>query len=171
MQDSELKSLIDKLIPPSDYQHRNGFSNEALLNSLTIKEKVIVEDVLIDRLIQDKGLDDLIIESLAILKSQKAVPVLRERIVNASDEFKIIISTAIFEITKEKDVYEIAKEAFKRIEANKDGYHNIRIVQMFYYLGRLMSPEINEIISGFTDHPDYIVSYNAKRYSHRPNHQ
>jgi hypothetical protein len=165
MQDSELKSLIDKLIPPSDYQHRNGFSNEALLNSLT---KVIVEDVLIDRLIQDKGLDDLIIESLAILKSQKAVPVLRERIMNASDEFKIIISTAIFEITKEKDVYEIAKEAFKRIDANKDAYHKFRIVSMFYYLGRLMSPEINKVVLGFTNHPDSMVSYNAKRFSYDP---
>ena len=38
-----IEHLLKELIPPSDYQHRNGFSNEHIILRLTENEKTEVE--------------------------------------------------------------------------------------------------------------------------------
>ena len=42
-----IKDLLTEIIPPSDYQHRNGFSNELIIDSLIETEKTHEEMVLI----------------------------------------------------------------------------------------------------------------------------
>ena len=50
---TELDKLIDKLIPyPADYQHRNGFNNEPLIDQLNNEDRVLVEIGLIEKLIE-----------------------------------------------------------------------------------------------------------------------
>jgi len=68
--------LIKELIPSSDYQHRNGFRNEHIVLSLTEKEKLEVEQNLIEML--EKKEDDLIGETLTIMKSTDSLPALQK---------------------------------------------------------------------------------------------
>lgn len=45
-----INQLLKEIIPPDDYQHRNGFSNEHIILSLIEKEKMEVEKNLIEML-------------------------------------------------------------------------------------------------------------------------
>ncbi|TXK71252.1 HEAT repeat domain-containing protein [Mesonia sp. HuA40] len=84
-----IEQLIKELIPPNDYQHRNGFSNEHIVLSLTEKEKLEVESTLIEML-EDKE-DDLIGETLTIMKSTDSLPTLQKRLnLTNSSTMKII---------------------------------------------------------------------------------
>ncbi len=84
-----IEQLIKELIPPSDYQNRNGFSNERIVLSLTEKEKVEVERTLIEML--EKNEDDLIGETLTIMKSADSLPALQKRLnLSKSPTMKII---------------------------------------------------------------------------------
>ncbi len=65
---------IKQLIPPSDYQHRNRFSNNLLIDILKTYEKESIEERLIEMLDSDNDL--LIVETLAYMKSTKALPIL-----------------------------------------------------------------------------------------------
>ncbi len=35
----DIKKLFDKIIPPSDYEHRNGFNNIPIIDKLNDSEK------------------------------------------------------------------------------------------------------------------------------------
>jgi len=54
--------LIKELIPPPGYQHQNGFTNEQIFLNLTEKEKLDVEQNLIEML--EKQEDDLFGEKI-----------------------------------------------------------------------------------------------------------
>jgi hypothetical protein len=70
-----IEKLLREIIPPADYQHRNGFNNIPLIDKLTDDEKLQLENALIRELTVDldREPDDLIIETLAYLKSQKSL--------------------------------------------------------------------------------------------------
>ena len=67
----DLQSLLAAIIPPNDYQHRNGFSNQYLLEKLTLDESKAIEQALLGMLeISD---DPLIGEILAHMKAADAL--------------------------------------------------------------------------------------------------
>jgi hypothetical protein len=70
----DIERLINEIIPPDDYQYRNGFSNTHIIDKLNNKERTLVEEVLINML-SDKT-DILIVETLAHLQSIKSLPIL-----------------------------------------------------------------------------------------------
>jgi len=89
--------IIEELIPPADYQHRNGFSNEHLVLNLTVQNKQEVEKRLI-KMLETKD-DELIGETLAILKSTDSLSSLNKRLNSAkSGTSKIIWASFINEI-------------------------------------------------------------------------
>src|SRR5437016_4210223 len=103
----DIGKLISEIIPPSDYQHRNGFSNIDLIDKLGVQERLQVEDSLIYKLLFEsdpkKGIDPLIIETLGYLKSEKSISILKELLANSGNEMeKLIIATSIYEITSEE---------------------------------------------------------------------
>ncbi len=119
----EIEELIEEIIPPSDYQHRNGFSNEPIIDKLTSKEKALVEDELICLLSKEAGkrIDNLIVETLAYLKSEKSLPFLKKLLEGeVSDMAKLILAISIFEINGEKDMPSVAISSFKKISQRKD---------------------------------------------------
>jgi hypothetical protein len=155
--------LIDKIIPPSDYQHRNGFSNTQIIDQLSEQEKTLVEDALINMLMT-KTNDTLIVETLAYLKSVKSLPLLYEFLKNCSDIMaRIIVSTSIFEINKDDNMINTAVVSFKELDNNKDAYYVYKIISAFYYLIKFKSPEVTDIIEKYVTHKAHLVSYNAKQ--------
>lgn len=147
---------LEKIIPSNNYESRNGFSNEHLINTLTDEERVIIEDKLIEML-HTKN-DMLVIETLAYMKSTKALPRLYSMFQDfESDSERIIISSAIFEIANDNSMVTVVIDCFKQLT------NVYELIPMFQYLKKFNSPEIRRLIKSYVDHKDYLVSYNAKQ--------
>ncbi|HZL11133.1 MAG TPA: HEAT repeat domain-containing protein [Prolixibacteraceae bacterium] len=162
----DIEKLIGEIIPPSDYQHRNGFDNILIIDRLTDNEKKQVENVLIDRLLHKtvEEVDTLIVETLAYLKSEKALPVLKNLLEHCSSEVvKLRIATSIFEINQDNDMVKIAITSFKKLDNNKDSYYVHKLTSAFFYLIKFNKPEVNGLIKEYITHKEYLLSYNAKR--------
>jgi hypothetical protein len=186
----EIEELIKKIIPQSDYQHREGFNNRPIIDELPENEKRIVEDELIRLLLNDLGeqTDPLIVETLAYLKSEKSLPVLKSLLNDQVNNItKLTIASSIFEISRDSEMVAIAISTFKKISQRKDQYYTNGLIEAFfstfknisqrkdqyyiydliaafYYLAKFKNPEINKILERYTNHKEYLVSYNAKRY-------
>ena len=50
-----IDKLVDEVIPPSDYQHRNGFNNAPIIDALTDNERQLLETALIQKLELEEG--------------------------------------------------------------------------------------------------------------------
>lgn len=158
----DINKIVSEIIPPDDYQHRNEFSNEHLIEKLSEEEKSKVETELINLL--QKTPDTLIVETLGYMKSEKALSVLYE-LLEKSDEgiAKLILVSSIYEITKNKELVEIAITSFKGLENPKDAYYVFRVIPAFYYLAKIHEPEIVRLLEEHTKHSEYLISYNAKQ--------
>lgn len=158
-----IEKLIDKIIPPSDYQHRNGFSNIHVIDLLNVHEKKLVEDALINMLMT-KTDDTLIVETLAYLKSVQSLPILYKFLENCSDSMaKLIVATSIFEINKDDNMIDVAIRSFKHLDNNTDAYYAYKLISAFYYLIKFDNLEANRIIEEYINHKEYLISYNAKQ--------
>jgi len=161
-----IEKLIIEIIPPSDYQHRNGFNNIHIIDNLTDKEKKQVIGLLIEKLLYKKNeeIDILIVETLAYLKSKESLPVLKNLLENCSNELdKLKIATSIFEINHDNDMVDMAITSLKKIDDKNDSYYVHKLTSSFYYLIKFNKPEVNRIIHEYINHKEYLVSYNAKR--------
>lgn len=152
----DINKIVSEIIPPDDYQHRNGFSNEHLIDKLSDEEKFKVETELVNML--HKKTDMLIVETLGYMKSEKSLPVLYKLLDSLNDEMaKVITATSIFEINQDQKMIEVAKASFKTI---KDKF---QLIFAFHYLVRLQDSEISKLILAYTTNSDYLISYNAKQ--------
>jgi len=161
-----IDKLIREIIPPNDYQHRNGFNNVPILNQLTADEKLQIEDILIKMLLSasEQEIDTLIVETLAYLGSNKSVPILNILLGSCSDEItKLVISTSIFEINDDENMIETAINITRNIDDKSDAYYIYKLTSAFYYLIKFKSKRVNSFIEEYTKHKEYLVSYNAKQ--------
>ena len=118
--------LIEEIIPPADYKHREGFNNNLLIDALNDTEKLEVEICLIIRLKAKP--DTFIIETLGYMKSYKAVDVLTEIMINTQDSVeKLITASSIFNITKNNSLKDIALEASYMIDDHYSKISNQKI--------------------------------------------
>lgn len=152
----DIDKLMEEIIPPNDYQHRNGFSNEQIILSLSECEKREVEQRLI--LMLENSNDTLIGETLAILQSLDSLPVLTRKLKSAhSPELKIIWSSYINEIKNGDD--EMKNIALKEFDSVSERYS---LMHIFHYLSRFNDPRIKEKVKSYINHKDYLIAYNAR---------
>lgn len=160
----EVNKLIDSLIPPNDYQHRNGFTNTHIIDRLTSLEKSLIEDALIVKLLNERE-DLLIVETLAYLHSEKSLLILYSLLKGTNNaSAKLIIAASIFFINKDEKMIDIAVTAFKSLEKIKDAYSVYRLLPMFYYLSTFKNKTTDSIIREYAQHDNYLLSYNAKQF-------
>ncbi len=151
-----IEEVIAQIIPPNDYQHRNGFSNVQVINRLTKKERELVEKALIYKLIENA--DMLIVETLGYMRSEKSLQILNNILEKCSDNMrKIIIAASIFMINRDNTMINISIDAFKHLD-------NIyQQISAFYYLKTFESAQTDSLIEKYTEHSNYLLSYNAKQ--------
>tara|TARA_R110000868_G_scaffold408910_1_gene693193 strand:+ start:815 stop:1336 length:522 start_codon:yes stop_codon:yes gene_type:complete len=152
----EISELIREILPPADYQHRNGFTNNSIILSLSEEEKLQIEQKLISFL---KFSDDTLIgETLAFMKSIDALPALREKLSQTSKPvLRILWSSYINQIKEgDQEMKDIAFEEFKRVRGKYS------LIPLFWTLRSFCDDRINERIRKYINHRDYLVSYNAK---------
>jgi hypothetical protein len=162
-----INKLVNDVIPPSDYQHRNGFNNIPIIRELTEKEKQLLENALIEKLLLefDKEFPDiLIVETLAYLKSIAALPILKNLLEHCSDGIiKLQIATSIFEINQDIKMVDVAVNSVNQLANKKDAYYIYELSSAFYYLGRFKTEKTKQLIKEYTSHPEYLIAYNAKQ--------
>jgi hypothetical protein len=151
-----MDNLILEIIPPDDYSHRNGFTNTHIIDNLSNQEKDLVEDALLKKLLNKTDL--LIVETLAYMKSVKSIPILIDMLNQTSDAmYRLIISTSVFQINKNNDMIAVSLDAFKNLD------NVYKKISAFYYLRKFNNEATDAIIRDYTEHSDYLLSYNAKQ--------
>jgi hypothetical protein len=162
---TEIEKLIKEIIPyPADHSHREGFTNEQIIDLLSKEDKDLVEIALID-LLDKNSWDTFIVETLAMMKSVKSLPTLRRLLGKCKQGFdKLSIATSIYEICHDEDMITIAINEFNRFENKIRIYRDENIMSAFYYLSRFDSDKTNDLIGKYLDHKNYLISYNAKRF-------
>jgi len=147
---------MEKLIPPNNYIHRDGFTNYHIIDSLSEEEKSEVEKELIEMLKNSE--DWLIGDTLSYMKSEDSIPILREKLEKAKKpNSKVLWANAIFKINNNPEMVDIALEEFQKID---DKYE---LIAMFYVLTEFRDSRINKIIENYHNHGDYLIAYNAQR--------
>ncbi len=162
----DMNKLINEVIPPSDYQHRNGFNNTQIIEKLSDSEKKLLENSLIQKLQSEKEteIDTLIVETLAYLKSVKSVPILRILLGKCSEiEIRLSIATSIFEINQDIEMVDIAVSSVRQMDNKKDAYYVYQLSKAFDYLAKFNNKKTKQLIEEYTSHPEYLISYNAKQ--------
>jgi hypothetical protein len=162
---TDLENLLKEIIPyPADHSHREGFTNEHIIDSLNKEDKFLVEKGLID-LLNKNPWDTFIVETLAYMKSNQSLPILKRLLKKGKHGFdKLSIATSIYEICQDNDMIDIAIKEFERFENNIGIFPRDNIMASFYYLSRFHNYKTNYLIGKYLDHWDYLVSYNAKRF-------
>ena len=162
---TDIEKLIKDIIPyPADHSHREGFTNEQILDTLNKEDKDLVEIALID-LLEKNPWDTFIVETLADMKSIKSLPTLRRLLIKCKHGFDMLsIATSIYEICQDKDMIPIVINEFTRFEKKIRIFRNENIMAAFYYLSRFNDDHTNNPIGKYLDHKNYLISYNAKRF-------
>lgn len=151
-----LTSLIELILPPNNHTHRNGFSNEEIIKSLSKEEKLIVETELIKRLSESD--DNLIGESLVYLKSIKSIPSLKYKIEKAKDSYgKIFWMSCSFQIKKDNKIPKLALQFFLQIRDKN------KLITLFHILANFHDKQINEHIKSYINDSSFLVAYNARK--------
>jgi hypothetical protein len=162
----DIDKLVSEVIPPSDYQHRNGFNNIPIIDELTENEKQLLEKALIQKLQSEaeKEIDTLIVDTLAYLQSVISLPVLKDILEVSNDiVIRLRIATAIFEISQEAEMVDIAISLVKEMDNKKDAYYVYKLTSAFYYLAKFKNEKTKQLIREYTSNPEYLISYNAKQ--------
>ena len=154
----DLTKLIDDIIPyPDDREHRDGFSNEQIIDGLIGDEKVQVENLLLDKL-QARPNDLLIVETLGYMKSKKSLSRLYSLLDEENEQgSKIIIASSIYEIEPDEKLIDIALSAGQTLTNWWD------LTSIFYYFAKFKNKRTDDFVRQYFNHKDYLVSYNAKR--------
>lgn len=160
--DINLEQLFNNIIPPSDYKHRNGFSNAVIIDRLDAATRELIEDKLIDE-ISGGSNDALIVETLAYLKSDKSLPLLYELLeTRPYPIYRLVMATFIYEINKDPNLIDIAIAESGNITNKWD------LINIFYYLSKFNNVKTNEVIGNYINDKDFLISYNAKRFWIKP---
>ena len=123
-----------------------------------IKKKKQMEIALIEKLLKDPK-DTLIIETLAYMKSESAVPELKNILEQTRNHFdKIVVAEAIYKISQDKKMADVALGSFKKLNEKFD------LISIFHHLQIFHDERIDNEIKRFINHKDFLISYNAKRY-------
>jgi len=162
----DIDKLVNEVIPPRDYQHRNGFNNIPIIDELTENEKQLLEKALIQKLQSEaeKEIDTLIVDTLAYLKSVGSLQVLKNLLEVSNDiVIRLRIATAIFEISQDAEMVDIAVSLVKEMDNKKDAYYVYKLTSAFYYLAKFKNEKTEQLLKEYSSHPEYLISYNAKQ--------
>ena len=159
---------LHHIIPPSDHAHRNGFTNEPLLDALGRSERRALEQALVADL-QAGSTDLLVVETLAYLRAQSAVPAVRAFIGRCPDPTTRLGATAAcYRLTQDHGLLVPALNDFRALEARTDAYRVYAMISGLYYLAEFEGPEVDRVLETYARHSEYLLKYNAARARSMP---
>jgi hypothetical protein len=159
---------LNDIIPPSDHAHRESFTNEPLLDALGASDRRALEQALVATL-QAGSTDLLVVETLAYLHAQSAVPAVQAFIARCPDPTTRLGATAaLYRLTQDRALLAPALAYFRALEARQDAYRVYGLIAGLYYLAEFEGPEVAHMLETYAHHPEYLLSYNAARARSMP---
>jgi hypothetical protein len=161
-----LDNILNKIIPPANFEHRNGFNNRSLIDDLSGKEKNLIEDALINKLIVGNMShpDDLVIDTLVYLNSSKALPIFYKLLKISTDNMYIILlSSGIFQIANDDDMVNVSINALEKLDDPTNSYYTYNLSKAFYYLVKFKDVKINFIIKKYAEREEELLASSAKK--------
>lgn len=152
-----IDKLIEKIVPPSDHKHRNGFSSEPIILSLRDNEKIEVEKRLLEMM--ETSNDTFIGDALVILKSKDAVPLFYEKMKSETEPVgKIIWASYINEIQGYDDeIKNLVLEEFGKVN------YKYSLIPAFHYVASFNDSDMNNCIRKYINNEDYLIACNARK--------
>ena len=152
-----IENIYKKIIPPNDYKNRRDFYNDDLIDNLNCEEKELIEDMLIEDLKSRHDL--LLIETLAYLKSKKAIQFIESILKKSNEPYdKIIIAWSLFSLNHNKDkMIDIAYDSFLEIT------NDYSKTYLFFYLVKFNDNKTNALLESYTDNKNFLLANNSKR--------
>jgi hypothetical protein len=155
---SKVDKFIETFLPPQTFQHRKDGPYLDQIDNLSSSEKKEFEENLIERN-RSGNFDSWVVEGLAYLKSSNSLPSLHDLLNKTTEKApRIIIASSIYTISPDASMCDLILNESKLIT---DKY---ALIGLFYFMAKVNDPRINEFIRQFRDHPDFLLSYNAKRW-------
>lgn len=153
---------IDRIIPPKTREHRDGFSNQELLDELSDEDLKELEFELLKRVqleAETGKVDTLIISTLVYMHSNASVSILDGILNNHAipPEKGVVLASSLFELTKSKYYVNLVVGYFDKIKSE-----SLRML-CFSYLSKVNVPEVREILKFYTMSSDYLIAYHAKK--------
>lgn len=152
-----IDELIATIIPPNDYQHRNGFSCVPVIASLSDDERPLVEQKLLEML--EKSSDTLIGEALVSLGCTDAAGLFYRKISTETTPMQKIIWASYINQLKGYDD-ELKTLVLQEFDKVSDTYS---ILPAFHLLARFGDADIDDRIRQYTDSKEYLIAYNARK--------
>ena len=154
---------IAKIIPPARREYREGFNNRTLVDQLGTSERIELEEELIGlltrRIVQKDELDNLIVDTLAYMQSQKSLPVLYKALQHYENPCsKIIIASIIYELCVDVSMIPIVLDTMKQVE------NTFALIICLLYLRKFSnSKDVTNILEKYALSNDFLVRINATR--------
>jgi hypothetical protein len=158
---------LNDIIPPSDHAHREGFTNEPLLDALGASDRRALEQALVATL-QAGSTDLLVVETLAYLHAQSAVPAVQAFIARCPDYARLGATAALYRLTRDRALLALALEYFRALEARQDAYRVYGLINGLYNLAEFEGPEADDVLKTYAHHPELLLSHNAARARSMP---
>ena len=154
---------LNDIIPPSDYAHREGFTNEPLLDALDAAERRALEQALVADL-QAGSTDMLVVNTLVYLQAKSAEHLIRSFIGRCADPgIRLGATAALYRLTQDRALLAPALDCFRALEARSDAYRVYVLISAFYNLAEFTGSEVDRVLETYAQHPDFLLSYNAAR--------
>ncbi|WP_420571669.1 hypothetical protein [Kordia sp.] len=152
----KIKEIYKKIIPSDNYQSRRDFCNHHLIDNLSEKEKLLIENMLIEDL--NSRYDLLLIETLTYLNSTKSISVIEEKLKKINEAFdKIVIARCLYKLEKDKSkMIDLAYDNFLLIT------NDYIKITLFYYLVKFNSNKILKLVKSYTGNKNILLAHNSK---------
>lgn len=149
-----LDAFRKAFIHPQNWEgYKEGIRHD-LLDNLSSSEKAIAIKELIGSV---PAGNTRAISALIHLHAQEALPVLLERLFNASGVEKVMITRAVYALSSDANMISLAVNETRRMETP------YQLLEIMYELAAFRNEETNALLQQFQSHPDYLVRYNATR--------
>lgn len=134
-------------------QRKDGVPLE-LLDRLSLEERQMAEDLLIEALIPN---DSWPARGLGHIHSMKGLPALYALLEKSRQDVKVNVAYSIYQINQDKTMIEVILAEFPRITSE------YTLTEVLHLLPLFRDPRVTELLHTYRRDKRYLVAYNAAR--------
>lgn len=154
-----MKQQLEQIIPPPTREAREGFSNQSIIDSLSLQEKSVLEAQLLNLLKNSLEVDTLVVDTLVYMGSSGAVPLIEKKLKTESNSFIFFsLGLSLYKLSGNEVV---VGEMVRRLKTLTSKFE---IISGLNCLAATRSKKAILAIQEFSNHPSSTVAVVAKNH-------